>query len=448
MSARQPDTYSSDALESVREFLRADPDASPPMGREDRAKVRDLRTDVRILARSRRFPGTPFLGSAFVGFERLFSARAERTRPRGFPALSDTAIDRAQPREFVGDYSVFDRLSIVYGGLFRGSVVVNYLLGIVGVGITVCSILPQPQFVSSSGASRFPEFVLYAPVIELGCILVISAIFFYGQTPGHEAAAKRPRWRRLLTLRRFAHRWHERWLEYRLLAERFRYLELILPLSPDAAQKPPFTPAEPMSRHWYDHYFVWRTKGAIPTRVSVSEYREQALALMLEQVSHHDANSSRRGAIGRRLHKLAVWLFFLSLALCLLELLSEPATIACALSPDRLLWGFRWPCDFTRCFNPNFRSLALFGAILAPVVAAAIHGVLATTEYTKVAESSRETADRIAVLVSRIAPPTETDAEVVTLDSLRDAVTAFADAAINEASGWHAMLRDKNVPLV
>jgi hypothetical protein len=36
----------------------------------------------------------------------------------------------------------------------------------------------------------------------------------------------------------------------------------------------------------------------------------------------------------------------------------------------------------------------------------------------------------------------------VTLKPIRDAVTAFADAAINEASGWRTMLRDKNVPLV
>jgi hypothetical protein len=449
MSARQADTHSSDALVRVREFLRADPDASPPMVKEDRAKVRDLRSDVRILARSRWFPGTPFLGRAFVWFERIFSVRAERThRPRAFPALSDTAIERAQPRAFVGDYSVFDRLSIVYGGLFRGSVVVNYLLGIVGVGVTVCSILPQPRFVLSFGASRFSGFVHAAPFIEFGCIVLISVIFMYGQTPDHEAAAKRPRWRRLLTPRRFAHRWHERWLEYRLLAERFRYLELVLPLSPDAAQKPPFTPAEPKSRRWYDHYFIWRTQGAISTRVSVSEYREQALALMLEQVRHHDANSSRRGAIGRRLHKVAVLLFFLSLILCFSELMTESVTTHCAASSDRLLWGSKWPCDWTTGFNANLRSLVLFGAILAPVIAAAIHGVLATTEYTKVAESSRETADRIAALVTRVAPPGEADAELVTLEPLRDAVTAFADAAINEASGWHAMLRDKNVPLV
>jgi hypothetical protein len=51
------------------------------------------------------------------------------------------------------------------------------------------------------------------------------------------------------------------------------------------------------------------------------------------------------------------------------------------------------------------------------------------------------------VIVARITP-SEEDARPSTLEPIRDAVTAFADAAINEAVGWHAMLRDKNVPLV
>ena len=107
-------------------------------------------------------------------------------------------------------------------------------------------------------------------------------------------------------------------------------------------------------------------------------------------------------------------------------------------------------CGTTSFFNENLKSLVLFGAVLAPVLAAAIHGVLATTEYTKVAESSRETADRITSLIAAITafPPSEERAGPAALKPIRDAVTAFADAAINEASGWRAMLRDKNVPLV
>ena len=217
--------------------------------------------------------------------------------------------------------------------------------------------------------------------------------------------------------RLIAHRWHERWLEYRVLAERFRYIELMLSISPRAAHLPAFAPAERRVPRWYDRYFVWRTQKAKPAALSVHEYREQALALMLEQIEHHDANSSRRGAIARRLHKIAVWLFFSSLVLCAIDLLAES----------------NWP----GVFNDNFKSLVLFGAVMAPTLSAAIHGILATTEYTKVWEAT------ITAF-----PDSEEAAGPEALAPIRDAVTAFADAAINEASDWRAMLRDKNVPLV
>jgi hypothetical protein len=447
MSARQAETYPTDTLAKLREFLSADSGASPRMAQEDRAKVKDLGADVRRLARSEWFPGAPGFGRVFSGFEWIFSIWVQPARRRrGLEALGSAAMNGARPRAFVGDYSVFDRLSIVYGGLFRGSVVINYLLGVVGVGFAVCSILPQPRFVSPSGQLLFPEFAYYGAWIDFFCILVISVIFGYGHTPDYETWPKQPRLRRRWTLRAFAHRWHERWLEYRVLAERFRYLELILLVSPGAAGEPPFTPEKPADRRWYDRYFLSRTQEAKPTRISVREFREWALALMLEQIGHHDANSSRRGAIGRRLHKFAVLLFFVSLVLCLVDLAAESEALRCATQ----LRGFILPCNWTEYFTENFRSLVLFGAVMAPVLGAAIHGVLTTTEYTKVAESSRETGDRIASLLVpiRALPPSEADASLVTLEPIRDAVIAFADAAINEASGWHAMLRDKNVPLV
>ena len=313
MSAPQATTSTTEAtniLPRLCEFLSAESRVPGRMAKEERAKVQDLCGDVDRLDRAPWLPLTPGFGRVFSGFERVVSILARRTHRRHVvPKLNHAAKDRAKPRIFAADYATFDRLSIVYGGLFRGSVIVNYLLGVVAVGLTLASILPQPKFVAPSGAPLFLEFAHYAVRIELLCILIIGVIFYYGQTPHDEIAPKRARsrWRRLVRL--IAHRWHERWLEYRVLAERFRYLELMLSLSPGAAMEPPFTPAEGESERWYDRYFVWRTRSAKPAEISVHEYREQALALMLEQIGHHDANSSRRGTIARRLH-WARWFCF------------------------------------------------------------------------------------------------------------------------------------------
>jgi hypothetical protein len=447
MSARQASTYFSEILARLREFLReesaerlvARTGALPPLTRAERAKVKDLVGDVRRLDGDPLFPVTPGLGHVFWAFERLFSVRTRRPRLlRNLPALDDEARVRAKPLRFAVDYATFDRLSIIYGGLFRGAVIANYLLGVIAVGLTLASMLPQPRFLASSGASLFPEFAHYALRIGLSCIVIIAGIFYYGQTPHDETVTAPSRWSYRGLVRRIAHRWHERWLEYRLLAERFRYLELMLSISPTAAMQAPFTPADCNSERWYDRYFVWRTESAKPAVVTLREFHKRALASMLDQIQHHDANHSRRGAIARRLHKIAVALFFSSLVLCLIDLAAESCTASC------------FAYALTGPFRDNFKSLVLFGAILAPTLSAAIHGILATTEYTKVAESSSETADRIVLLVKTICDfsPGEGLAGPETLEPIRDAVTAFADAAVNEASGWHAMLHDKNVPLV
>jgi len=434
-------------LARLHEFLAAQATIHPHIGRDEHAKVKDLGADLRRLEGSAMFRVAAGFGRVFTGFERISSIFARRAHPaRRLPKLDKTASANARQLAFADDYMTFDRLSVLYGGLFRGSVIVNYLLGVVAVALTLASIIPQPQFVSSGGVALFPEFAWYAVRIEMACIVIIGAIYCYGQTPHHEHESREPWWNRPLALRRFAHRWHERWLEYRVLAERFRYLELMLSLSPDAALKPPFAVAIATGAEasWYDRYFVWRTHGASAAKLTVRGYREWALALMVEQIEHHDANSSRRGAIAARLHRYAVLLFFVSLLLCLVDLVAESSARSCQGSCTASGW-----CCLVGYFNDTLKSLVLFGAIFAPILAAAIHGILATTEYTKVAQSSRETAERIAALVHTIRtfPPSDQLAEPSTLEPIKATVAEFADAAINEASGWRAIFRDKNIPL-
>jgi hypothetical protein len=432
MSARQADPLSDAILDQLGVFLRASSKASEEtlMTRNELAKARDLRADIRRLNGSRWLPLARRFGRIFSWFERAVSIFATHSGPaRNLPARDDAAMTPEGSGAFAADYAIFDRLSILYGGLFRSSVIINYILGVVAVGMTVISILPQPRFIAQYSIPFFPSFSHFATAIELLCIMSIGAIFCYAQTPHREQEGELSSSRHRGLKRLVAHRWHERWLEYRVLAERFRYLELMLSLSPGAATLPPFAFAQPQLS-WCDRYFVWRTWEAKPAAITVREYRDQALALMVEQIEHHDASSSRRGAVARRLHKVATWLFFSSLFLCGADLVAES-------------YGSLF-------FDANVRPFVLFGALLAPTVAAAIHGVLATIEYTKVAESSRETANRIASLVRTIEefPASGKPAIPEALTPIRDAVTAFADAAISEASNWRALLHDKNVPLV
>jgi len=446
MSAQQAPPHTTATLARLHEFLRDKASSEPCLAEEERAKVGDLCADVTRLGGARWFPVAAGFGRVFSAFESLASIGVRRNESaEPLDGQHRAVITAARPQAFADDYATFDHLSILYGGLFRGSVIVNYLLGVVAVGLTLASILPQPDLVSPSGTPLVPEFSWLALRVEFACIVVIGAIFCYGQTPHAESASAASSWRRrLLSFRHFAHRWHERWLEYRVLAERFRYLELILPLSSDAARRRPFSENDGSEDRWYDRYFVWRTGQAKLPNVDTRAYRERALALMREQIAHHVANSIRRGAIAARLHRFAVILFFISLLLCLVDLAFEAGTRSCHASHAATWW-----CYTVDGFSRNVKSIIEFLAILAPVVAAAIHGVLATTEYTKVAESSRRTAARIESLIPTIDAFVCGDhsANSKTLLGIHDAIFAFADATINEASQWREMLRDKNIPL-
>ena len=186
MSARQAATYSNEILTNLGDFLGAD-SKTPKfsrMARDERARVEDLRDDIRSLDGSHFLPVAPGFRFVFSGFERVLSVVSRHSRrTRNLPAHNDSAMIPEGSGAFADDYATFDRLSIHYGGLFRGSVIVNYLLGVVAVGFTVSSILPQPRFVSPSGVWLFPEFAGFAAAFELLCIVMIGVIFFTGRHP-------------------------------------------------------------------------------------------------------------------------------------------------------------------------------------------------------------------------------------------------------------------------
>jgi hypothetical protein len=437
-----PNASTKVAITAVGQFVKAEEDASDGLRGLEMAKAKAARRDARDFAKGRVPVFAAAFGRAFSGFERIVSRGSHR--PKHAPAFRITADvePAARPVVFAGDFDLFDRLSIIYGGLFRGSIVVNYTLGLVAFALSLASMLPMPHFVAELVSERVRIALQFIGAgLEIACIVAIGVIFCLGQTPSHDETDNRVVRRRGFA-RRVAQRWHQRWLEYRLLAETFRYQELLLPLATGVAHKPPFALARGSKPRWYGKYFERRSAGASSTLGSVRHYREQALALMAEQIRHHTGNSQRRGAIVQRLHRIAVDLFFASLVLCLLAVLFECFTPGCE--------GSQWTgCAIVRSFDANWRSFVLFFAGIAPVLAAAIHGVLSTAEYAKLAETSAETAERVGTLYKELETIDSDDAQATpeTLAPMRGIVEQFADEVISEAMGWKAMLRDKNVPL-
>ena len=428
----------------VMDFRDAEREAPERLPVHERDKISDLLGDVRDYG-ARLDQGT-WLGCVFARFERVAGLSVpyivahpirwfrnvflRKRRPRRKPLDCHAPQPDAQHDTiaFADDFVLFDRLSLVYGGKFRGSIVANYALGILASGILVFSLTIGHTW---PGPDRYLLFgyLPLASLFEFFCLAVIGGVYCIGATPETDEA--RPFW----APRWSWQRWHERWLEYRLIAERFRYLDLLLPFGADDAKRISIAPGNDADKMWHQRYFEWRIGNAVSPDVTVRAYHKHVLAVMIEQERYHAHNYFRRGSIADGLHSLAVGLFICGLFLCVVNFLVESGC-----TPN-----FSFSC----CFERIGGEVIVFLAAMLPIVSAAIHGILANTEYTKVADTSGDVAHTINGLVEILSamPVADDWDDEKGLQPMRVTVHEFVEVVLNEATGWRSMLRDKNVPL-
>ena len=357
-------------------------------------------------------PGWRLPGRVFVWFKSFMLLR----RPR--PWWGNCQVAGPAPDgnpSFEGDRRRFDALASFYGDRYRGSVVINYLLGALAVLLALGPVA-FPGYLSAR-LDRLPHW------LELVCIILIVGIYWRGRSPGPHSGGQIP----VAPGRLLNRRWHERWLEYRGLAERFRYAELLYPLEAEVvkslAERDPHNCHE--SRGWAQRYFEWKFGQAQwPSRDAGTDELQRYVArlrqIMHEQKTYHEGNAAECEAITRRLHGMSGLCFGGTLLTCVLAILGSHAP---------------W--------------LLLVVAGL-PALAASAHGILATGEYIKLGESSTATADAIGRLMgdvdARLAQGPSGE-PVKSLAPLVPEVRAFWNLVTSEATGWQATLRDKNVPL-
>ena len=354
-------------------------------------------------------PGWQLPGEVFVWFKGLMLFR----RPPRWWGNSEApgSAPEGNP-SFETDRRRFDALASFYGNRYRGSVVINYTLGALAV---LFALVP-------AAFEREHAWLLH--VLEFVCIALIVLIYWRGRSPGVHGAGQIA-----VDPRRAGHRrWHERWLEYRGLAERFRYAELLYPLEAEVAAR--HGGHEARDGHeaggWAQRYFEWRFGQAKwPRRDAGAEEARRYVArlrrIMHEQKTYHEGNAAECAAITRRLHALSGGCFLGTLAACVLAIA-----------------------------RPDAHWSLLFAAGL-PALAASVHGVLATGEYIKLGESSTAAARAIGGLMAdveaRLGAGAGPGEACQSLEPLVPEVRAFWNLVTSEATGWQATLRDKNVPL-
>lgn len=270
----------------------------------------------------------PLLSKLMVGEKRLGlrvadvqRATAEewstgwRTAPR-LPVEVRTRIDAVLREPF----GWADQLSVYYANLTRSSLVLNYLMAALAVFF---ALLAYGLSWTDHGHPRHHWAWLWTAV-ELALILAIVANTRLGN-----------RWR-----------WHERWIDYRALAERIRLQRVLAPLARVAphTSRPAHLSFGDVRGSWlaWYHRALVRQLGMVPIRFDadyVMAARMVVAGMLADrrvgQISYHYRTAQTFHAIERRLHRAGLGLFVATAVACAAHLVwhSPWLTVVCAAFP-------------------------------------------------------------------------------------------------------------------
>jgi hypothetical protein len=272
---------------------------------------------------------------------------------KGFPGLPSLRV-----RELKGAFGWADGLADYYANLYRSSFLTNYLLG--GVAV-LFAVLPMALGWTDH---EHPMHESHAFVTaELAVILAVLVNTVIG-------------------IRR---RWHERWIDYRLLAEYLRQIRLLAPLGrlpvlalPSAGVRP--GDARGTWMYWYARAQA-REAGLASGRLDAAALASYAALLeahLKDQEEYQESTAKILGRVDRRLARAGLALFVGTL-------------VACALH-----------------FRFHSAWLTLLSAVL-PALGASLAGVRSHAELEIVvrrAEGAREGLARLHAKLSRRAAST------------------------------------------
>lgn len=305
---------------------------------------------------------------------------------------------------FIPHYAWANQLSVYYANNYRSSFLWIYLLGAMAVLLALIG-----KTVHAS-----PEVELIFISAEVVVISGIIGLTGYGR-------------RRL---------WHERWIDYRTLAERLRLVRFNCLLGGlwQHASVPSHlaTYGNPAATWMQWHARAVERAAGLPNVVVQSEYLSACRELLLEalisgQEDYHDGNARRLGSIDRRLHRWGEFLFLATLGACVFHLLVALREEWFVGTVDR--WD-RW---------------LMFLAAFLPALGAAIAAIRSQGEFHRVVQRSLAMSDELALLRQAVANvPTRPDE--LNSQLLQQAVEQTTRLMYNEVLDWRIVFQDR--PLV
>jgi hypothetical protein len=361
----------------------------PPPDRQGRQALRDLLTEEPHKV-TRRFEYRILMG---------WLARDSNKKKNASTgdALSETLADNSTTDASGHNAAEFallnhrqrfiDELAVVYGDLFRSSSVSAYLLVVAGALASGIVWLVLPWLSTTAIAVQ---------ALVNGLVLLDTAI-----------GAKR--------------RWQERWLEYRVVAQRLHWIGLLHPLGLSVARPVPGT-GKADKDSWVNWYVTRSARSpGLPTGAANAAYLTPATSqlqkYLRQQSSYHHSSLRRLGLLEARLALIAHAALIASIL------------VAAALGVEIVRAGGSGSVEW--------KPVAILLLTILPATTTAMNGLRAELDFDRLIERSAQTA----VLLARI--NRALSSAPVTYDRL--AVAAGRSSAImdNEMSEWRFVLESR-----
>jgi hypothetical protein len=326
---------------------------------------------------------------------------------RTSPGLPQTVTAHIEAH-FLRHYAWADRLADYYAHLYRSSFIAIYLLG--GLAV-LCALAAYALGWTETGHPRH-RYELVWVALELFCILGIIQLY------------------RLGTRRR----WHDRWIDYRLLAEQLRQMRFLAPLGwrSSTFRVPAHDVHGDPRSTWITWHFraIVREAGMVCARLD-APYRTAYHKLLTEQeiqeqITYHHDNAHRFHQLDHCLHWFGYIMFALTLLACLIH----------------LMLGLLEIFFHGAMASPWLPRVLTVCAAVLPAFGAAIYGIRSQGEFQRITKRSEAMSAELSTIkaaLTRAGP-------VLSANTLGQASEQVADIMTAEVLDWRIVFQER--PLV
>ena len=328
--------------------------------------------------------------------------------PAGAQPLAQLLEARVLPR-----YVSADSLASFWARRHRQGYVFNFVLAAFAVLFALISV-------------PFESWKIYTTLAEVACIIAIIALTYVGQS----------------------RRWHARWIETRLLAEKLR-LMLFLPLTgaAGAALRRPQGAPDEAALSWTGFYAAATQREIdLPNAVVDRDYvRATALALRQGviggQIAYHRHRAERYPHHEHRLHLLGALCIFGALAVSLLFLAARAVT--CAQGEHGLALACVFGVENMPEWLEKARHWVPFLAGVLPAAGAAAYGVRLQSDFEGTQARSRAMLEALEALDRAL----EKEAPTMSFARLGEIAGFAADIMNGNLASWQVAFEGRPLAL-